>query len=270
MKKIPKVLVIAGSDSCGGAGLQADLKVIALHDVYAGCVVSCLTAQNTKKVFAIHEMPLEFLRQQISVVLEDIDFDVVKIGMLASLEIIDVVADELYKKNKNIPLILDPVMVATSGDILLKNNAIEALKNKLLRRSFLVTPNIDEAQILSQMQINNLDDMHESAKKIKALGAKAVFIKGGHLDFADNKIHNLLLDEENKIHIISNEKIAIEKIHGSGCSLASAISANIAKKMNLVLACQKANEFVFSGIKNFQIIGKGSCVLGLSSKEIDL
>jgi len=262
VKKIPKVLVIAGSDSCGGAGLQADLKIIALHQVYAGCIVSCLTAQNTKKVSAIHEIPLDFLRQQISVVLEDIDFDVVKIGMLASLEIIEVVADELFKNNKNLSIILDPVMVATSGDILLKNNAIEALKNKLLSRSFLVTPNIDEAEILSEMKISNLEDMIDSAKKIKALGVEAVLIKGGHIDFADNKIHNILLDEENKIHEIINEKIPLNNIHGSGCSLASAIAANIAKKMDLVLACQKANEFVFHAIKNFQKVGKGSDVLG--------
>jgi hydroxymethylpyrimidine/phosphomethylpyrimidine kinase len=266
--KIPKVLVIAGSDSCGGAGLQADLKVIALHNVYAGGVLSCLTAQNTQRVFAIHEIPSEFLRQQISAVLEDIDFDVVKIGMLASQEIIEVIVDELFKKTNNIPIILDPVMVATSGDVLLKNNAIEALKNKLLKRSFLVTPNIDEAQILSEMKINNLDDMYESAKIIKSLGVKAVLIKGGHLNFADNKIHNLLLDEENKIHIISNEKIAVEKIHGSGCSLASAISANIAKKISLVLACQKANEFIFRAIKNFQKVGKGSNVLGLINENL--
>ncbi len=263
MKKIPKVLVIAGSDSCGGAGLQADLKVLALHDVYTATIISCLTAQNTQKVYAVHEMPLDFLRQQIAVILDDIEFDVIKIGMLASLEIIEVIADELFKKSLNIPIILDPVMVATSGDILLQKNAIESLKNKLLCKAFLTTPNINEAEILANMKIRNLNEMKDSAVKIKGLGVGAVLIKGGHLNFEDNKIHNLLLDQNNNFHIITNDKIAIENIHGTGCSLASAISANIAKKMDLLLACQLANQFIFNAVKNYQIVGKGSAVLGM-------
>lgn len=263
MTKISKVLVIAGSDPSGGAGMQADLRVIALHDVYGAGVITCLTAQNTQKVYEIFDIPIEFLRKQIEVVLDDINFDVIKIGMLANLEVIECIADELDKRNCQIPIILDPVMVATSGDILLQKNAIESLKNKLLCKAFLTTPNINEAEILANMKIRNLNEMKDSAVKIKGLGVGAVLIKGGHLNFEDNKIHNLLLDQNNNFHIITNDKIAIENIHGTGCSLASAISANIAKKMDLLLACQLANQFIFNAVKNYQIVGKGSAVLGM-------
>ncbi len=266
MTKISKVLVIAGSDPSGGAGMQADLRVIALHDVYGAGVITCLTAQNTQKVYEIFDIPIEFLRKQIVVVLDDINFDVIKIGMLANLEVIECIANELDKRNCQIPIILDPVMVATSGDILLKENAIYSLKNRLASKAFLITPNINEAEILSEIKITDLFSMQESARKIKALGAKAVLIKGGHLNFEDHKIHNILLDENDKIHIISNPRIEVENIHGTGCSLASAISANLAKKYDLLSACQSANNFIFYGAKNFQKIGKGSCVLGLSSK----
>ena len=261
MKKIPKILIIAGSDSCGGAGLQADIKIATSLNTYTAAAVTCLTAQNTKGVFDIFYPSKESLKQQITVVLDDIKFDAIKIGMLGRLEIIEVVSEVLKEKAKKIPVILDSVMVATSGDLLLEKNAVNALKSRLINGCYLITPNIDEAEILANMKISNLDDMKDASFKIKALGAKNVLIKGGHLKNKEDKIYNLLLDEKNNFHIISNPKIKIKKIHGTGCSLASAIACNIAKKMPLEKAVQNANQFLFRKIKDSVKIGGGSNVL---------
>jgi len=255
-----KILIIAGSDPSGGAGIQADIKTATAHGVYAGAVITCLTAQNTKKVFAVHNSPVQFLRQQIEVVLSDIKFDAIKIGMLGTAEIIDCVADALSKK-KNIPLILDTVMVATSGDLLLKENAVEALKSRLIKGAYIITPNIDEAEVLAEMKINDIGDMKSAALIIKALGCKAVLIKGGHLKFSDEKIHSVLLDEKDKFYIISNKKIGKKNLHGTGCTLASALACNVAKKMDLVKAVKKANEYVYRSIVKSLKVGKGSLVL---------
>lgn len=258
---VKKILIIAGSDPSGGAGIQADLKVATAHKVYAAAAITCLTAQNTKKVFAIHNLPIEFLREQIEVVLGDIEFDAIKIGMLGTFEIIDCVADVLNKKAKKIPIILDPVMVATSGDLLLKENAIESLKTKLITRSYVVTPNIDEAEILAEMRIKNIADMKSAALKIKSLGCEAVLVKGGHLNSSDDKIYSILLDRSNNFHRITNKKIPNIKLHGTGCGLASALASNVAKKIDLLSAAQKANHYIFKSVaKNFSV-GKGSLVL---------
>lgn len=261
MKSSEKILIIAGSDPSGGAGIQADLKTATAHKTYAAAAITCLTAQNTKKVFAIHNSPIEFLHQQIEVVLDDIQFDAIKIGMLGSAEIVDCVADILQKKAKKIPLILDTVMVATSGDLLLNENAVSALKSKLVNSAYIVTPNIDEAEILSGMKIHNISDMKSSALKIKDLGSKAVLIKGGHLNFSDGRIHSILLDEENNFHRISNKKIENIKLHGTGCSLASALACNLAKKMDLVTATRRANQYVYRSAVNNLSVGKGSSIL---------
>jgi hydroxymethylpyrimidine/phosphomethylpyrimidine kinase len=259
--KQAKILIIAGSDSSGGAGIQADIKTATAHKVFSSTVITALTAQSTQKVHAIHDVPIDFLRKQIDVVLEDIQFDAIKIGMLSSVEIIDCVALALKSKFKKIPLILDPVMVATSGDILLQKNAIENLKKKLISKSFIVTPNIDEAQILSGMKVRNLSEMRDAASHIKSLGCEAVLIKGGHLSFADGKIHSLLLDYDDEFHIISNKKIGTKNIHGTGCTLASAIASNIAKKIDLVSAVKKANNYVYRCASSNIKAGKGSLVL---------
>lgn len=257
-----KILIIAGSDPSGGAGIQADIKTASAHKVYSAAAITCLTAQNTKKVFAIHNSPIEFLRQQIEVVLDDINFDAVKIGMLGTFEIIDCVSDVLKRKAKKIPLILDTVMVATSGDLLLKKNAVEALKSKLIKGAHIVTPNIDEAEVLAEMEIKDLGDMKSAAIIIKALGCKSVLIKGGHLNFSDGKIRSILLDEKDKFHIISNKKIGNKNLHGTGCTLASAIGCNIAKKMDLVKAVRKANQYVYRSVVKSLKVGKGGLVLG--------
>ena len=312
--KIAKVLVIAGSDSCGGAGIQADIKAIALNHVHPSTIITCLTAQNTSQVSAILETPLNFIQQQFDALNQDIEFNAVKIGMLSSLEIAELVYKNLLKfVEQKIPIILDPVMIATSKDRLLKENAIEFLKNKLSSLSTIITPNIDEAEILSEMKIKNVDDMIEAGKKIRQLNAKSVLIKGGHLevnlegdlarslevnlnndlaenlqknsnidhsinleknsknftknsasnqDFDHHKIYNILIDQADQVHVITNDRLDLGNIHGTGCSLASTISANIAKQINIVDACKLANQFVFQAILNSQKIGKGSLVLG--------
>lgn len=256
-----KILIIAGSDPSGGAGIQADIKTATAHKVYASAAITCLTAQNTKKVFAIHNSPIEFLRAQLEAVLDDIKFDAIKIGILGTVEIIDCVADVLKKKAKNIPLILDTVMVATSGDLLLKENAVAALKSKLLKGAYIVTPNADEAEVLAEMKIKNFSDMQLAATKIKAFGAKNILIKGGHLNFSGDKIYSILLDEKNNFHRISNKKIKNIKLHGTGCTLASALACNIAKKMDLLDAAKKANQYVFRSVLKNLAVGKGSAVL---------
>jgi hydroxymethylpyrimidine/phosphomethylpyrimidine kinase len=262
MRNLPKILIIAGSDPSGGAGIQADIKTASAHGVYSSAVITCLTAQNTQKVFAVHNSPIDFLRQQMAVVLNDISFDAIKIGMLGNAEIIDCVADVLRKKAKNIPLILDTVMVATSGDLLLETNAVKSLQEKLINGAFLVTPNIDEAQVLAGMPISTLAEMKIAATIIKNLGARNVLVKGGHLNFSDGKIRSILLDEENNFHIISNKKIGHQNIHGTGCTLASSIACNIAKKFGLEDAVRKSNRYVSQSIMKGLAVGKGSKVLG--------
>lgn len=255
-----KILIIAGSDPSGGAGIQADIKTATAHKTYAGAVITCLTAQNTQKVFAVENPSLEFLRKQIEVVLDDIKIDAIKTGMLGNAEIIECVSDILKKKAKDIPLILDPVMVATSGDLLLKTDAISSLK-KFVKQAKIITPNIDEAEILSGIKIKNLGDMMLAAAMIKDLGCAAVLVKGGHLKFSDDKIYSILLDENDQFHKISNKKIGKKNIHGTGCTLASALACNIAKKLPLETSAKKANSYVFNTIKKSLKIGKGSLVL---------
>jgi len=261
MNNIPKILIIAGSDPSGGAGLQADIKTATAHKVYAGAVVTCLTAQSTVRVTGVFNPPVSFLKLQLEEVLNDIKFDAIKIGMLSSREIIDCVADVLQKKAKNIPLILDTVMVATSGDLLLEENAVDALKSRLVDGAFLVTPNIDEAKVLTKIAINNIEDMKQAALIIKEMGAKNILIKGGHLNFKDDKIVNIFLDEKGKFHTIENKKIAVKKLHGTGCTLASAIACNVAKKKNILESVRKANQFVYKAVVANLQIGKGSRVL---------
>ena len=258
-----KILIIAGSDSCGGAGIQIDIRTAAHFKTHAAAVITCLTAQNTQGVSAIYVPPIEFLEQQLNSVFDDIKFDAIKIGMLFNAEIISCVADILEKRAKKIPVILDTVMVATSGDLLLKQDAIELLKSRLFRDVFLVTPNIDEAEVLAEMKIENLDDMKRAALKIQTLGVKNILIKGGHINLSAKKIINLLLDEKGKFHLITNNRVKINKIHGTGCSLASAIACNIARKIPLVKAIKNANQYVFKAIKKSPKIGAGSHILGL-------
>lgn len=256
-----KILIIAGSDSGGGAGVQADIKTATKHKVFCSTIITSLTAQNTVGVKSIFNPDISFLEDQFQAVLEDINFDATKIGMLGNSNIIDIVA-QFIKSQKLKNIILDPVMVATSGDILLKKDSINDLKNKLVNKSFVITPNIDEAEILSEAKITNLSDMKKSAMIIKKFGARNVLIKGGHLlTKENNKIYNLLLDENDKFTIITNKKIEKLQFHGTGCTLSTAIACNIANNNSIISAVRKSNQYIAKAIKNSQQIGKGSRVL---------
>lgn len=255
-----KILIIAGSDPSAGAGVQADLKTAFSNNVYASSVITCLTAQNTSQVTNIYYPKVEFLRWQLKTIFADIKFDAIKIGMLGTKEIISEVANNLKKYAKDIPIILDPVIAATSGDKLLKDNAIKSLINDLIPISEILTPNIDEAEILSKIKISNISDVKKAAKIIKKLGAKSVLIKGGHLN-SKKIIKSILLDDKNNFHLITNKKIGQKNLHGTGCTLASAISCNIAKKYDILDATRRANRYVYQTIKNSTKIGKGSLIL---------
>jgi hydroxymethylpyrimidine/phosphomethylpyrimidine kinase len=256
-----KLLIIAGSDSGGGAGLQADIKTACYHKIHSSTIVTSLTAQNTKGVFAIHNPDVYFLKKQLEVIFQDIEFDAIKIGMLANHKIAEMIYYTLKSQNNIKNIVLDPVMISTSGDVLLEKSAINFFKQKMLSLATIITPNIDEAEILSDMKIGNIDDMKLAAQKIKNLGAKNILIKGGHLKNNDNKIYNLLLTEDNSYHLISNKKIYNKQFHGTGCSLASAISCNLCQEFNVFESVKKANKYVYKAIKNSFKIGEGANIL---------
>ena len=247
-----KVLTIAGSDSCGGAGIQADLKAMSAQGVYGMSVITAITAQNTKGVFAVQEIDLDIIKKQIEVLYEDIDIDAVKIGMLSSSDIIKVVYETLKDVNaKNI--VIDPVMVSKSGYYLLKEEAIEALK-EFLKIGTLVTPNIPEAEILANMKIENEEDMILAAKKIKTLGAKNVLMKGGHRE--DNCTDILLTDKDEVIKFLG-ERFETKNTHGTGCTLSSTIASYIGKGYSVEVSVRLGKEYITQAIKNSFSIGEG-------------
>lgn len=246
-------LTIAGSDSSGGAGIQADIKTITMNGVYAMSAITALTAQNTLGVFGISEVSPEFLTLQIDSVFSDIYPDAVKIGMLASKELAEVVSERLiFYKARNI--VVDPVMVSTSGSKLLKNDAIEVITDKLLPISTLVTPNIPEAEILSGIKILNLEDMKRAAKKISRDFSCSVLLKGGH---NVNDADDLLCSNGEFTHFYG-KRINNSNTHGTGCTLSSAIASNLAKGLDIKESIKRAKEYI-SGALNAQLdLGKGS------------
>ncbi len=250
---IRTALTIAGSDSCGGAGIQADIKTMTMNGVYAMSAVTALTAQNTTGVRAIEEVTPEFLKQQIDAVFEDIFPDSVKIGMVSSKELINVIADRLEFYNaKNI--VVDPVMVATSGSSLIKTDAIKILISKLLPIATLITPNIPEAEILSDMKICNEEDMAKSAKYIGEKYRCNVLLKGGH------NINNAndLLYENGKFVWFNGKRIDNPNTHGTGCTLSSAIASNLAKGYTLEISIQRAKDYISGALSATFDLGKGS------------
>lgn len=247
-----RVLIIAGSDSGGGAGIQGDIKTVTCLGGYAATAITALTAQNTQGVFGIHEVPLPFLRQQIDLVLEDIGADAIKTGMLHSAGVIHTVADALSTR-KEIPLILDPVMVAKGGAALLQNEAMDALKARLLPMAALVTPNIPEAELLAGIPIHTEEDMLHAARLIRAFGPRAVLVKGGHLE--GELITNLLLgDTEERFHL---PRIQTRHTHGTGCTLASAIATGLAQGLRLREAVMRAQDYVTAAIAAAPGLGHG-------------
>jgi hydroxymethylpyrimidine/phosphomethylpyrimidine kinase len=222
----PRLLTIAGSDSGGGAGIQADLKTFAAHGAYGMSVIAALTAQNTREVRAVHEVPPEMVAAQIDAVLEDIGADAIKIGMLSSAAIVRAVADRLrfHLKGRAIPVVLDPVMVAKSGDRLLRADAVEALRSDLLPLATLVTPNVPELEALTGLAAGTEEERLAAARSLAARGP-AVLAKGGHA--AGEEVVDLLLDREGRVHRFAHPRLHTPSTHGTGCTLSSAIAARL-------------------------------------------
>ncbi len=251
--KMKTALTIAGSDCSGGAGIQADLKTMTMNGVYAMSVITALTAQNTTGVRAIEESTPLFLKQQIDAVFEDIRPDAVKIGMVSSCELIRVIAERLrHYDAKNV--VVDPVMVATSGSALMKTDAVQTLTEELLPIATLVTPNIPEAEVLSGMAIKTKEDMIAAAKKIAEAYHCAVLLKGGH---SVNDANDLLYANGN-LTLFEGKRIDNPNTHGTGCTLSSAIASNLAKGFTLAESVKRAKNYISEALAAMLDLGKGA------------
>lgn len=240
-----RVLTIAGSDSGGGAGIQADLKTFAALGCYGTSAITALTAQNTVGVQGIHAVPAEFLKAQIQSVLDDIGVDAVKIGMLHAPGIVEVVAWAIdHYKLTNV--VLDPVMVATSGDRLIASETVQVLVHELFPRVSVITPNLDEAALLLGRDIPNAEALDIAAQDLLAMGARAVLLKGGHL--AGDEVVDLLADASGPLQRLASRRIASRNVHGTGCTLSSAIAAHLALGYGLGEAVSLARAFILGAI----------------------
>lgn len=246
-------LTIAGSDSSGGAGIQADIKTMMANGVYAMSAVTALTAQNTAGVAGIMEAEPEFLGRQLDCVFTDIRPDAVKIGMVSSPGLIAVIADKLIQyKAENI--VLDPVMVATSGASLISSDAVNGLKKKLIPLADILTPNIPEAEVLSGMQISSAEDMEKAAERIGEMYGCAVLMKGGHsLNDANDYLYR-----KNAGRWFGGRRIMNPNTHGTGCTLSSAIASNLAKGFDLDTSVERAKEYISGALAAMLDLGKGS------------
>ena len=253
MKIKSKILIIAGSDSSGGAGIQADIKTVTALGSYAMTAITAVTAQNTKGVKKITSIPIKNVQKQITMILDDIGADGVKIGMLHNASIIKCVYSILKKyKLKNI--VLDPVMVAKGGTKLINNSSIKYLKKLLLPLSNLVTPNIPEAEVLTGGSISNKKDMIEAAKIILNMGSKNVLLKGGHLK---SKMICDILATKKGIKVFSKRKIKTKNTHGTGCTLSSALATCLSQKKNIFKSCNISLNYVNQAITYAPGYGKG-------------
>ncbi|NSW89715.1 MAG: bifunctional hydroxymethylpyrimidine kinase/phosphomethylpyrimidine kinase [Firmicutes bacterium] len=247
-----KVLTIAGSDSGGGAGIQADLKTFSAHGVFGMSVITAVTAQNTQRVIAVQDISPEIIGKQIDAIFEDIGADAVKIGMVSQIESIKVIAEKLWVyKPKNI--VLDPVMVSKSGYALLNLKAMETLIKELIPVATVITPNIPEAEKITGKKINTLKEAEEAAKEIQLLGAENVLIKGGHLSGDSTDI---LYDGKN-IFKFEAERIDTRNTHGTGCTLSAAIASNLALGFCVKEAVEKAKAYITIAIRHALPIGMG-------------
>lgn len=262
----PPILTIAGSDSGGGAGIQADLKTIQALGGYGMSAITAITAQNTLGVFGVQAVSTDIIKQQIELVLSDIGASAIKTGMLASSAIIQAVVDclEEYKKtgaasrlSGGIQLVVDPVMVAKGGASLLADDAVETLIQKLLPLANVVTPNIPEAERLSGQKITSKADMLAAAKIILQHGVHAVIVKGGHLDTADGLVHNLLVSRDGVEVWQSSPRIHTKNTHGTGCTFSAALATLLGKGLSLEESFKQAETYVAGAIANAPNLGKG-------------
>jgi hydroxymethylpyrimidine/phosphomethylpyrimidine kinase len=246
-------LTIAGSDSGGGAGIQADLKTFAAHGVYGTSAITAATAQNTLGVTAVHALPADMVTAQIEAVASDIGVDAVKTGMLATAAIVEAVAAAI--EALDLPfVVVDPVMVAKSGDRLLDDEARAAIRTELLPRAYVVTPNIPEAETLTGCVVRTPEDAREAARRLYKLGSRAVVIKGGHLHGPE--VVDLLYDGRT-FHALRGPRIVSPNTHGTGCTFASAIAAGLATGVALEDAVARAKRYVAGAIANGPAIGRG-------------
>ncbi|MDQ3932669.1 MAG: bifunctional hydroxymethylpyrimidine kinase/phosphomethylpyrimidine kinase [Actinomycetota bacterium] len=252
--KRPRALTVAGSDSGGGAGIQADLKTFQALGVYGMSVVAALTAQNTLGVHGIHAVPADFVRLQLDVVLEDLGADVVKTGMLATAEIIASVAAGLHQHGIE-RVVVDPVSASKHGDPLLHPDAVEALRETLLPLALVVTPNVAEVELLCGFPINGVADLRPAAEAMLELGSQWVLVKGGHLPGNEDAID--LLTDGDTWHEVRSRRIDTRDTHGTGCTLASAIAGRLALGDDLVTAVEEAKRFVTGAIANGIRVGTG-------------
>lgn len=255
---IPIALTIAGSDSGGGAGIQADLKTFAMHCVHGTSALTCVTAQNTQGVLRVDALPAEAVVAQIAAVASDMDVLATKTGMLLNQEIIEAVASEMKRLEiKN--LVVDPVMVSRTAAQLIDDDAIASLKNLLIPMSTIVTPNRYEAQLLAGLEINSLQDMQEAARRIQQLGAKTVLVKGGGMV---GNLRGVDVWFDGQLMTLTTEMVETNNTHGTGCTLSSAIAANLALGKDLLLAVQLAKNYVTTALKYSLDIGLGSGPVG--------
>ncbi len=252
-----RVLSIAGSDSGAGAGIQADIKAVAAIGGYATTAITAITVQNTMGVRDIHEIPVPIIQGQIAAVLEDIGADAIKTGMLGTSAVIEAVAATLAQTAPGVPIVADPVMVAKGGARLLDAGAEAALKERLLPLASLVTPNCPEAEVLTGQTITSREDMERAGQALLALGPRAVLVKGGHLDAnAGGSVYDLLLTHED-MRWFHHPRLPSRHTHGTGCTLASAIAALLARGVDLTPAVEQARAYVREAIRQAPGLGQG-------------
>lgn len=245
-KRYYRVLTIAGSDSGGGAGIQADIKTISAMGCFATSAITAVTVQNTLGVKAVHPIPLDILEGQIDAVLSDIGTDAIKIGMLYSLEVVNIVANMIEKYQvKNI--VVDPVMVSTSGYRLIEENAIEVIKNRLIPLSRVITPNIPEAEILADCKISSEQDFDKVARRLSGNSGVSVLLKAGHL-YGDYLVDYFYNAENGTTTMLPSKRVETQNTHGTGCTLSSAFAAALAKEDDLTLAVKYAKKYVEQAI----------------------
>lgn len=249
-----RVLSIAGSDSGGGAGIQADIKTITALGAYASTAITAITVQNTLGVTDIHAVPTSIIAGQIRAVLSDLGTDAIKTGMLATSAVIETVVSELDARAASVPMVVDPVMVAKGGASLLASEAVDAVRRLMLPRATVVTPNLPEAEVLIGKSITNRAEMLEAARTILGLGAKAVLVKGGHLDGDD--IFDIYLGPEGT-HEWHSRRVATKHTHGTGCTLASAIATGLAQGMTPIDSITRARDYVLTAIQAAPGLGAG-------------
>ncbi|MGM0560362.1 MAG: bifunctional hydroxymethylpyrimidine kinase/phosphomethylpyrimidine kinase [Pseudomonadota bacterium] len=249
-----RVLIIAGSDSGGGAGIQADIKTVTALKGYAATAITALTAQNTLGVHGVYGIDPDFIAQQIQVVLQDIGADALKTGMLHSPAVIETVAGEIRDYSVRVPLVLDPVMVAQSGANLLEPEAVESLKENLLPLADVLTPNVPEAEKLTGMEITSPEQMQSAARSLLEMGPRSVLLKGGHLEGAI--LYDVLATSEG-VEVFSDKRIETRQTHGTGCTLASAVATGLAQGLSRSQAVARARAYLRRALKTPPGYGQG-------------